>query len=225
MSAPPRPLSSTLQIKLSRRARRLLWISATSTFHDRWVTKARPSIPSRHLGDQRSGAEGSRTIFIVATAATKTIVKRLVMAAVSPSSSCVTVLGAGCVVDALLGEAVLGRSRKLLVGRLRVASGLGVGLSLGHEAIERSSHQLLVGGFGLDRKPRHPRRRLQTARALPGYLSCGFSLDWFLCKQASALSEERPSALGRRLRMRRGIALPRRAYRQMIVFCPAGRDK
>ena len=66
-----------------------------------------------------------------------------------PSSSCVTVLGAGCVVDALLGEAVLGRSRKLLVGRLRVASGLGVGLSLGHEAIERSSHQLLVVALAL----------------------------------------------------------------------------
>src|SRR5579871_4648232 len=53
------------------------------------------------------------------------------------------------IADALFGEARLGRAGELLLGRLAGAGGLGVFLTLRHEALKRSSGQLLVAGLGL----------------------------------------------------------------------------
>src|SRR4029450_11762509 len=64
-------------------------------------------------------------------------------------------LGACRVLDALLGEAIFGCTRQLLVGSLRAARGCGRRLASPHEASEPSPGELLVGSLGFARFVRY----------------------------------------------------------------------
>jgi hypothetical protein len=76
-------------------------------------------------------------------------------------------LGAGRVVDALLGETVFGSTRKLLIGSLRVARYRGVSLAL-LRGEHRSPNSTILRIDAVDCLQQFPSRFLQPRRGLIG---------------------------------------------------------